>query len=215
MKVVQCWDDGVTDDVRLTELLRTHGVPATFNLNMGLHKAGRYGDWKYKGKTVLKLSRGELRDVYDGFDVANHSMTHANLVTIDPEAALADIRDGRDAVEQHFGRPVVGFVYPCGRCDEAVAKMVRDTGHLYARTTRHVDHVYPPEDPMFFHSSCHFMSDDFQRRYDLAKEEDGVLYFWGHSYELLKDSDWAELERKLKMICADPDAQWTTLRSLF
>ena len=215
MRVVQCWDDGVTDDVRLAELLRARGVPATFNLNMGTHKAARHGNWSYKGKPVFKLALGELREVYAGFDIANHSLTHANLTGIAPEAALADIRDGRDAVEQHFGRPVAGFVYPCGNCDEAVAKIVRDTGHLYARTTQNVNHVFPPADPMFLHSSCHFKAEDFQRRYELAKAEDGVFYFWGHSYELMDESDWAELERKIMAIRADPDARWTTLRSLF
>ena len=37
MKLVQCWDDGVTTDVRLVTLLRRHRVRATFNLNAGLH----------------------------------------------------------------------------------------------------------------------------------------------------------------------------------
>ena len=35
MKVVQCWDDGVINDVRLTNLLRKYGAKATFNLNPG------------------------------------------------------------------------------------------------------------------------------------------------------------------------------------
>jgi len=43
MKIVQCWDDGVNDDIRLTELLRRHCAKATFNLNPGTHKAERHG----------------------------------------------------------------------------------------------------------------------------------------------------------------------------
>ena len=37
MKLVRCWDDGVTTDVRLAGLLRRHGARAPFNLNAGLH----------------------------------------------------------------------------------------------------------------------------------------------------------------------------------
>ena len=37
MKVVQCWDDGVVNDVRLTNLLRKYNAKATFNLNPGNH----------------------------------------------------------------------------------------------------------------------------------------------------------------------------------
>lgn len=35
LKVVQCWDDGVYTDLRLTELLRKYNAKATFNLNPG------------------------------------------------------------------------------------------------------------------------------------------------------------------------------------
>ena len=39
MTVVQCWDDGVTTDARLIEILRKHKARATFNLNAGAHLA--------------------------------------------------------------------------------------------------------------------------------------------------------------------------------
>ena len=32
MKIVQCWDDGVLDDIRLIEILRHHDAKASFNL---------------------------------------------------------------------------------------------------------------------------------------------------------------------------------------
>jgi len=41
MKIVQCWDDGVLDDVRLIEILRRHGAKASFNLNLGTQPAQR------------------------------------------------------------------------------------------------------------------------------------------------------------------------------
>ena len=31
MKVMQCWDDSVTNDIRLVELLRQYHAKATFN----------------------------------------------------------------------------------------------------------------------------------------------------------------------------------------
>jgi len=41
MTVVQCWDDGVTTDVRLTDIFRQYGAKATFNLNAGLYEKER------------------------------------------------------------------------------------------------------------------------------------------------------------------------------
>ena len=51
MTVVQCWDDGVTTDVRLAEILRRHGAKATFNLNAGLHAAERKAGHVYARTT--------------------------------------------------------------------------------------------------------------------------------------------------------------------
>ena len=64
IKIVQCWDDGVEDDIRLCEELRKAGARATFNLNPGLHKAFRSGSHRYRDcKDVRKLATGELTSV--------------------------------------------------------------------------------------------------------------------------------------------------------
>jgi hypothetical protein len=52
MKVVQCWDDGITSDIRLTELLRTYKAAASFNLNVSRHDPKRKPGWEYKGTPV-------------------------------------------------------------------------------------------------------------------------------------------------------------------
>jgi peptidoglycan/xylan/chitin deacetylase (PgdA/CDA1 family) len=56
MKVVQCWDDGVTTDIKLIEILRRYNAKATFNLNAGLFEKTRGGNsWEYKGTEVQHL----------------------------------------------------------------------------------------------------------------------------------------------------------------
>ena len=46
IRVAQCWDDGVTDDIRLIEILRKHGAKASFNLNPALHKDVAGSGWR-------------------------------------------------------------------------------------------------------------------------------------------------------------------------
>ncbi|HPN84892.1 MAG TPA: polysaccharide deacetylase family protein [Victivallales bacterium] len=95
MTVVQCWDDGVTGDARLTEILRKHNAKATFNLNAGRYKKGRSSaEWSYKGQEVLRLGWDEMKEVYDGFTIANHSLTHPRLPKISLEDAKKDILEG-------------------------------------------------------------------------------------------------------------------------
>jgi peptidoglycan/xylan/chitin deacetylase (PgdA/CDA1 family) len=136
MKLMQCWDDGVTSDVRLVSLLRRYGAHATFNLNAGLHARERQFGWHHQGTEVWRLGRDELRQVYAGFNVANHSLTHPHPEQLPIESARREIQEGRAHLQDLFDQPVSGFVYPFGSFDDGVRQAVRDAGHIYARTTR-------------------------------------------------------------------------------
>lgn len=217
MKIVQCWDDGVLDDVRLIEILRRHGAKASFNLNFGLHPLHRKATWMFRDiKEVWKLGKNELKDVYEGFTVANHSYKHLNLPKVPLADAIEDIRVGRESLEQYFGCKVTGFAYPCGLYSPEVENVLKDTGHIYARTTKNVVCAFPPENPMEFHSNCHFAAADFWDRFERAKAENHpVFYFWGHSYEMITEEDWAAMEKKIARLSSDPDCTWAELPELF
>ena len=216
MKIVQCWDDGVVDDIRLVEILRRYGAKASFNLNFSSHGETRGKGWNFGGlKEVQPLALGELREVYDGFTIANHTLTHPHLDKIEPAAALQEIKGGREALEQHFGVPVTGFAYPFGSYNESVMDMLREAGHVYGRTCGNATPCFPPADAMAFHADCHFLAEDFWNKFELAKEKSEVFYFWGHSYELVTPEDWDAFEQKIARLAADPDAEWADLPALF
>ncbi len=215
MTVVQCWDDGVEADVRLVEILRKHRAKATFNLNAATHEAKRSTKgWVFKGTEVKRLGWDEMKELYQGFKIANHSLTHPALDKIPIEAARKDIVEGRRQLEQFFGEPILGFVYPFGTYNEAVMEAVREAGHVYARTTHNVDHPFPPEDAMAFHPCCHFLAPDLWERYQRAKAG-GVFYFWGHSYEMVTEDMWNAFDKLIERISADPDSRWGDVVDLF
>jgi len=214
LTVVQCWDDGVTADLRLTEILRRHGASATFNLSAGLHERGRLRSFTYHGTEVTRLGWNEMREVYDGFTIASHSLTHPHLEQMPPEAARCEIAEGRERLQQFFGQPVRGFAYPFGTYSDAVMNAVREAGHLYARTAGSADDPFPPQDPMAFHPTCHHLAPDFWGRYERAREG-GVFYFWGHSYEMTTEAMWTAFEATIAAISADPTAHWGDVAELF
>lgn len=214
MKLMQCWDDGVTTDVRLVSILRRHGARATFNLNAGLHARERQLGWCHQGTEVWRLGHSELRGVYDGFTVANHTLTHPHLEDLPLEAARAEIRDGRTRLQDLFDQPVDGFVYPFGTFDDGVKQAVREAGHVYARTTRDAKAGVETFDAMVAAPSCHFMAPDFWQRFDRARST-GFFWFWGHSYELVDEEMWTTFEDSLARLCAEPGAQWCDPVDLF
>lgn len=214
MKVVQCWDDGVSADIQLIDVLRRHDAKATFNLNASLHKKEQSPSWIYKETEVCRLGWNDMKDIYEGFTIANHSLTHPHLEQISIEEARREIVEGRKQLQDFFGAPILGFAYPCGTYNEDVMNILKEAGHLYARTTKNVSHPFPPKNPMAFHPNCKFNTEDFWERYEEAKEC-GVFYFWGHSYELITEEMWKEFENKIERITADVTTEWVDVVDLF
>lgn len=214
MKVVQCWDDGISADIPLIEILKKYKAKASFNLNAGLHEKKRSNGWKHKGTDVIRLGIDELVDVYEGFTIANHSLTHPSLEKLSVDQARMEIRDNRKKLQDIFTAPIDGFAYPFGTYNQAVMDIIKEEGHVYARTTKNVTPCFPPENPMAFHCCCHFLSEDFWQHYENSKEC-GVFYFWGHSYEIISSEMLATFEAHVQRIDQDPDSEWAEILDLF
>jgi peptidoglycan-N-acetylglucosamine deacetylase len=215
LKVAQSWDDGVVDDVRLTGLLRRYQATATFNLNPGLYQDHRSFGWYHGDREVWRLGRSELVDVYAGFEIANHSLTHPYLPDLSPEALDWEIRESRRLLQDWFQQPVRGFCYPFGGVSPTVKEAVCVAGHVYARVADNQQSGFPPADPFEFGPFCRFDDPAFWTLYETAKAEQGMFCFWGHSYELIDEPLWADLEHKIARISADPAADWVNLETLW
>lgn len=217
IKIVQCWDDAVEDDIRLCELLRAHGAKASFNINPGLHGAVRGHRWRYKDtKDVLRLSASELVPVFSGFTVANHSVSHPWPLRITAAEWRAEVFDGRKRLQDLFGQPVLGFAYPYGQYDEATAAVVAEAGHVYGRICENATPCHPALDRFRQPTDCHFAAPEFWERYVRAKASGApFFYFWGHSYEMVTEDDWRAFDAKLARLAADPEAVWAGLPEVF
>lgn len=217
IQVVQCWDDGVAEDARLADLLRLHKAKATFNINPSNNdRSKRILGWRNKeGREIWRLSLEEMKNVYSGFGVASHTMTHPRPTQIAPEAFRKEAADCRKFIEDFFGREARGFAYPYGDYNEEVKDILREEGFAYARTTKNVENCFPPADPMEFHSNCHFLNPAFWDIFAKAKELGSVFYFWGHSYELDAEEKWDSFDKKIAALNADPDVRWADIIDLF
>lgn len=219
MKIIQCWDDGVANDAPLADLLRKYGAKATFNINPALYKKDRrVVGWRYAARyDVERLCLDEMKDVYHSFRIASHTMTHPNPSAIRPEEFRREAVDARHFIEDFFQVESPGFAYPFGQFNDTCKDILRSEKFLYARTVGSTEHVFPPDDPMAFHPSCHFQSEHFSDLYRKAKDAgEPVFYFWGHSYELEDDPrKWAEFEQKIAMISGDASNEWVDIPDLF
>ena len=222
VKVACCWDDGVCNDIRLIHLLRKYGAKATFNLNPGLMEDERVTprwaalgeNFGYQGYFGGHIGLREVREVYQGFQVASHCWKHENIRN-HADVFVAEALHARRWLEDTFERPCLGFAWPNGAASPEFAAQLREAGFAYGRTTMNTDAVTKCAEPLMLNPTCRFNDREFYRKFDDAKAGDGVFYFWGHSYEMMDCEElWNQFENHLKYIAADPGAEWVDVIDL-
>lgn len=215
MKIMQSWDDGIVSDIRLTEILKRHQAKASFCLTPGLYQENRSFGWLHEDREVWRLSIHELIDIYHGFEICSHSMTHPYLTDLPADRLDSELQTSKQILEELFQKPVVGFCYPFHAYNDFIKEAVRRAGYLWARGNQQPGCVYPPPDPLELRPCCHFLDQGFWVKYDCQKNRSDLFFFWGHSYELIDEVMWANFEDMIERISSDPETEWIFTGDLF
>ncbi len=67
-------------------------------------------------------------------EIHSHTMTHARLTEISPDALWDELIDSKKELEKILGHPVRAISYPHGSCDKAVFEMSQKAGYEYGFT---------------------------------------------------------------------------------
>lgn len=213
------YDDGVTQDIRLIELLNKYGLKCTFNLNSEL--LGTRGILQRENQWIAhyKLHPEDVKSVYADHEVAVHTLTHPLLPTLDDAQIIRQVEQDRLNLSDLVGYEVVGMAYPGGGVnnDHRVAKIIQEnTGVQYSRTITCSGSFAPPENLFRLNPSAFHL--DFDRLMEMGQEfirlkpsTPQVFYIWGHSYEMDYCPDyWIRLEEFFRLISHHADIFYGT-----
>lgn len=199
------FDDGVTQDIRLIEILNKYGLKATFNLNSEL--LGLEGTLDRNGRIVRhdKISPDKIKEIYSGHEIAAHTLTHPFLPSCGEEEIIRQVEKDRQNLSKLCGYEVVSMAYPCGgeNNDDRVAEIIKNnTGIKIARTITSTYKFDAQSNLLRFNPTVYYIDERLEEIVEgfLASDSStpSLLYIWGHSYEM--DAEYITWE-KFEKIC--------------
>ena len=213
------YDDGTVQDMRLIELMNKYNLKCTFNLNSELLSTPGILIRNNKRINHYKIHKDDVKYVYEGHEIAVHTLTHPNLPKCEDKEVIRQVELDRQNLSEIAGYDIVGMAYPGGGInnDDRVADIIKKhTGIKYSRTITSNGcfdlqaNLYR-FDPTVWHL-------DFDRMMSLGKEfiemktdTPKIFYIWGHSFEMDYDSDyWVKLEEFFKLISNRDDIFYGT-----
>lgn len=210
------YDDGVTQDIRLIKLFNKYGMKATFNLNSEL--LGQEMNLVRDGRTIThnKNRPEDVRSIYEGHEIAVHTLTHPRLPDIADDAeVIRQVEEDRLKLSALAGYEVIGMAY---NNDDRTAHLIREnTGVKYARALE-TNGAFALQENLFrFQGTCyhhveweqmHALADKFLA---LKTETPKIFYIWGHAYEFdIFPERWALFEEFLAKISEKEDIFYGT-----
>lgn len=214
------YDDGVTQDIRLADLFRKYGIRATFNLNSEF--LGREGSLIREGQHGYhnKVRPEDVKYIYEGHEVASHTLTHPLLPAIEDEGEIIrQVEEDRLKLSELCGYEVVGFAYPGGgvNYNSRVASIIkRGTGIKYCRTTVS-SHSFAPQENLYEFKPTVYHHREWDKLFELGErflslecEEPSLFYVWGHAYEFDIHDTWGKFEDFLRMMSGKSDIFYGT-----
>ncbi len=218
------FDDGVTQDKRLIEILNKYGLKATFNLNSAI--LGTNGELNRNDHIVRhdKNHANEVAEIYKGHEVAVHTLAHPNLTELSDDGVIWQVEEDRKLLESLVGYRVRSMAYPCGGVnnDERVASVIRNNTKIeFARTITSSDNFDIPDNLLRYNPTVYYIEKEKlfslgEKFLNLKTDKPQVLYVWGHSYEMDAEYiSWQEFEEFCKMISGKEDIFYGTNGQIF
>lgn len=215
------FDDGVVQDIKAIEILNKYGLKATFNLNSGhLDKTITHSN----GMTVERVQEKDVRKIYDGHEVAVHTINHPNLTQLSKEEIIYQVEEDRKVLSELCGYNVIGMAYPCGGVnnDERVAQIIKNnTGVKYSRTITSTNNFDLQDELYRFNPSVYYVHKEdlfnlAKRFIEMNTKTPKLFYIWGHTYEMDGDRiNFNEFEEFCKLISNHKDIFYGTNKDCF
>ena len=201
------YDDGVLQDIRFVELLRKYYLRGTFNVNSGLME--NEFEWIHeKGYVIKRLSKERALALYNGHEIASHTLTHPYMQDKTEEEILYEMKMDKKKLAKLFGREIKGFALPFDYYSDLIEVCAKKSGFVYARISEESMSFKPKADYHRWRATVFHLNpelDNLVEKFLVTKEELGLFQIVGHSYDLDTENMWDKMENIFDKIASDED----------
>lgn len=206
------YDDGKLQDERLVAIFNRYGIKGTFNINYELMRTEQE---EGKKPQYPRLPMDRIKELYEGHEVATHTMTHPTIERCPLVEVAQEILEDRKNLERLTGGLVRGHAYPNGSYSEEIKQLFRQLGIAYGRVVESVPNYALPKDPLEWHPTCHHTDPELMKKAEFfanfqKRQYLKLMYVWGHSYEFDDKDNWDVIEKFCEYMGGREDIWYAT-----
>ena len=203
MKIVcLSFDDGTIYDERFIKLLNKYNLKATLNLNSGLKDFV----WYYGNNPIKRLDLAKNKALYNGHEVASHSVTHPYFSSLSKEDVIKEVKNDLDSLNKIFDNRVSGFAFPFHDQTEDNINTIKENAKLDYIRFSYLTNEYLPKDRYHIPINALYDDKDIYERLENFKNntlDNSLFLIAGHAYEFEMKSDWEKIEKLLAYLKED------------
>ena len=204
-------DDGTVFDKKVIDIFNKYGIRATFNLNSGLQDYVWFKDWL----EVRRLKLDENKDIYDGHEVASHSLTHPYLTSLPDGDVYREVNEDILNLRNVFQCDIYTFSFPFDGYDERTINIIKSLGITHIILPAIDDSFRRPADTLHIKVTSWNIDDALNKVKRFIEDEQAELFVYlSHSYDYEYDGSYDKLEELCRIVSSNKDIKIINVKDI-
>ena len=204
-------DDGTIFDKKVVSIFNKYGISATFNLNSGLQDFVWYQDWL----EVRRLRLDENKAIYEGHEVASHSLTHPWLTSLSDEGVYYEVGEDIKNLSNIFNKEITSFSYPFDGFDERTINIIKSLGITHIILPAIDDSFKYPVDTYHIKVTSWNIDDALNKVDRFIKDDNAEIFIYlSHSYDYEYANSYDKLEELCKIVTGNKDIKIINVKDI-
>ena len=204
-------DDGTVFDKKVIDIFNKYGIKATFNLNSGLQDFV----WNKDHLEVRRLNLNENKNIYEGHEVASHSLTHPYLTSLSDEDVYQEVKQDIDNLKCIFNRETETFSFPFDGYDERTINIIKSLGITHIILPDINDSFKYPSDTYHIKVTSWNIDDALDKVNRFIEDDQAKIFIYlSHSYDYEYDNSYDKLEKLCRIVTNNKDIKVINIKDI-